>query len=313
MAVTEDRELLEDIPLQTLMDKNIKWFWVDFDCPTDTEVQLLDSYFHFHPLAIEDCMHLLQRPKVDHYEDTHFFVVHSLHPETLIAEEINFFLGPRGIVTFHLASSEEIDEVWRRILDPSIRDGKDHNYVSYLIMDQLVDNYFPTLYRIEDQLNDLEVEGEMKVNIQVMTEQIYDIRADLLRLRRSVIPMRDLLYRIISSDKVPMVKEHHAYFTDIHDHLLKLTEMIESNREMTTDLRDSYNSLRSNRMNAIMKTLTVITTIFMPLTFIAGVYGMNFVNMPELNWSWGYFIVIGVMVLLGFGMYLWFKRKGWFD
>jgi magnesium transporter len=313
MAVTEDRELLEDIPLQTLMDKNIKWFWVDFDCPTETEVQLLDSYFHFHPLAIEDCMHLLQRPKVDHYEDTHFFVVHSLHPETLIAEEINFFLGPRGIVTFHLASSQEIDEAWRRILDPSIRDGKDHNYVSYLIMDQLVDNYFPTLYRIEDQLNELEVEGEMKVNIQVMTEQIYDIRADLLRLRRSVLPMRDLLYRIMSSDKIPGVKEQHAYFTDIHDHLLKLTEMIESNREMTADLRDSYDSLRSNRMNAIMKTLTVITTIFMPLTFIAGVYGMNFTYMPELNWSWGYFIVMGVMLSLGFGMYLWFKRKGWFD
>jgi magnesium transporter len=153
----------------------------------------------------------------------------------------------------------------------------------------------------------------MKVNIQVMTEQIYDIRADLLRLRRSVLPMRDLLYRIMSSDKIPGVKEQHAYFTDIHDHLLKLTEMIESNREMTADLRDSYDSLRSNRMNAIMKTLTVITTIFMPLTFIAGVYGMNFANMPELNWSWGYFIVIGVMLSLGFGMYLWFKRKGWFD
>jgi magnesium transporter len=258
-------------------------------------------------------MHLLQRPKVDHYEDTHFFVVHSLHQDTLIAEEINFFLGPRGIVTFHLASSEEIDETWRRILDPSIRDGKDHNYVSYLIIDQLVDNYFPTLYRIEDQLNELEVEGEMKVNIQVMTEQIYDIRADLHRLRRTVIPMRELLYRMISSDKIPGVKEQHAYFTDIHDHLLKLTEMIESNREMTADLRDSYDSLRSNRMNGIMKTLTVITTIFMPLTFIAGVYGMNFANMPELNWSWGYFIVIGVMLSLGFGMYLWFKRKGWFD
>jgi magnesium transporter len=122
-----------------------------------------------------------------------------------------------------------------------------------------------------------------------------------------------LLYRMINSDKIPGVKEQNIYYTDIYDHLLKLTEMIESNREMTADLRDSYNSLRSNRMNSIMKTLTVITTIFMPLTFIAGVYGMNFVNMPELQWAGGYYLIIGVMVVLGLGMYLWFRRKGWFD
>jgi magnesium transporter len=313
MAITDDQELLEDIPIQNLMDRNIKWFWVDFDCPTEEESLLLDSYFHFHPLAIEDCMFLLQRPKVDHYDDTHFFVIHSIHPDTLKAEEINLFLGPRGIVTYHTTTSQEIDEAWKRIQDAPVYKEKDHNYVAYLIIDKLVDNYFPTLYRIEDHLNELEEEGETNGNIQEMTEHVYDIRADLLRLRRTVIPMKDLLYRIINSDKISGIKDQHAYFTDIHDHLLKLTEMVESNREMTADLRDSFNSLRSNRMNSIMKTLTVITTIFMPLTFIAGVYGMNFVNMPEVEWHYGYFIVIGVMLVLGFGMYLWFKRKGWFD
>ncbi|MCD9020870.1 magnesium/cobalt transporter CorA [Cohnella silvisoli] len=313
MAMTENQELLEEIPLHNLMDSNIKWFWVDFDCPTEAEIELLDSYFHFHPLAIEDCMHFLQRPKVDHYEDTHFFVVHGLQPETLKAEEIDFFIGPRGIVTFHLSPSPEIEEAWRRLHDPLIRKGKDHNYIAYLIMDKLVDNYFPTLYLIEDQLNELEAQGENKTDIQKLTEQVYDIRSDLLRLRRTVFPMRDLLYRIINSDKVHGINEQKAYFTDIYDHLLKLTEMIESNREMTADLRDSYDSLRSNRMSSIMKTLTVITTIFMPLTFIAGVYGMNFVNMPELQWHSGYFVVIGVMSVLGVGMYIWFKRKGWFD
>jgi magnesium transporter len=313
LAVTEDQELLEDTPLLNLMDSNIQWFWVDFDCPTDEEIQLLDSFFHFHPLAIEDCMHFLQRPKVDHFEETHFFVLHALHQETLKAEEIDFFLGPRGIVTFHKSASQEIDEVWRRMHDPSIRGGKDHNYVAYLTMDKLVDNYFPTLYFIEDQLNELEAQGESRTGIQKLTQQVYDIRSDLLRLRRTVLPMRDLLYRIINSEKISGFKGHHAYYTDIYDHLLKLSEMIESNREMTADLRDSYDSLRSNRMNSIMKTLTVITTIFMPLTFIAGVYGMNFVNMPELQWHSGYYIVIGVMIALGLGMYLWFKRKGWFD
>jgi magnesium transporter len=311
--MTDDQELLEEIPLHNLMESNINWFWVDFDCPTDAEIKLLDSYFLFHPLAIEDCLDFLQRPKVDHYEETHLFVVHSLHPETLVAEEIDFFLGPRGIVTFHLAPSQEIEEVRRRMQDPLIRKGKDHNFIAYLLMDKLVDNYFPTLFFIEDQLNELEAQGENNAGIQKQTEQVYDIRADLLRLRRTVFPMRDLLYRMINSDKIPGVKEQNIYYTDIYDHLLKLTEMIESNREMTADLRDSYNSLRSNRMNSIMKTLTVITTIFMPLTFIAGVYGMNFVNMPELQWAGGYYLIIGVMVVLGLGMYLWFRRKGWFD
>jgi len=313
LAVTDDRELLTDVPLHSLTDHNIKWFWVDFDSPKEEEIEYLDSYFHFHPLAIEDCLHLLQRPKVDHYEDTHFFVLHALHPETLKAEEVDIFLGPRGIVTFHLTPSQEVDETWRKMQDRNLHLNKDHNYVAYLIVDKLVDNYFPTLYKIEDQLNEIEDQGENRKDLQEMTEQIYDIRHDLLRIRRTVIPMRDLLYRIINSDKIPGVKEEHAYFMDIYDHLLKLAEMIESNREMTADLRDSYDSLRSNRMNSIMKTLTVMTTIFMPLTFIAGVYGMNFVNMPELQWHYGYYIVVGVMLSLGVGMYVWFKRKGWFD
>ncbi|MEW8987450.1 MAG: CorA family divalent cation transporter, partial [Bacillus sp. (in: firmicutes)] len=117
----------------------------------------------------------------------------------------------------------------------------------------------------------------------------------------------------INSERIEGVQSHLLYFTDIYDHLLKLSEMIESNREMTADMRDSYMSLNSNRMNTIMKTLTVITTIFMPLTFVVGIYGMNFDNMPELHWQWGYFIVLGVLIVGGIGMYAWFKRKGWFD
>jgi magnesium transporter len=190
--------------------------------------------------------------------------------------------------------------------------NQDHHYVAYLIMDKLVDNYFPTLYQIEDHMNDLESREENE-KLQTLIDEVYDIRTDLLRLRRTVIPMRDLLYRTINSDKIPGIHDHIVYYKDIYDHLLKLTDMIESNREMTADLRDSYDSIRSSRMNMIMKTLTVITTIFMPLTFIAGVYGMNFRNMPELNWHWGYFGVLGVMAALGFGMYVWFRRKGWFD
>jgi magnesium transporter len=312
LAVTDQGELLENIALHKLAEPPVRWFWVDFDSPTEDETKLLDSYFHFHPLAIEDCLYLLQRPKVDHYEDTHFFVIHGIHQDTLKVEEIDFFLGPRGIVSFHLEPSQEVDETWRRIRQLPVPVQPDQYYVAHQILDQVVDNYFPTLYRIEDHMNDLE-SRESSERLQTLIDEVYEIRSDLLRLRRTVIPMRDLLYRVVSSDKIPGVREHIAYYTDIHDHLLKVTDMIESNREMTADLRDSYDSIRSSRMNMIMKTLTVITTIFMPLTFIAGVYGMNFRYMPELNAHWGYFIVVGVMAALGFGMYAWFRRKGWFD
>ncbi|MFC5404960.1 magnesium/cobalt transporter CorA [Cohnella soli] len=314
IAVNDKRQYEENISLDRLNDKDIAWYWIDFDSPTEDEIRLLEEFFGFHPLAVEDCLHFLQRPKVDHYDDdVHFFVLHSLNQETLEVDEVDFFLGPRGIVTFHLASSQEIEEVGEALEKIVTRDGIDQAYVAYMLLDKLVDHYFPVLYKIEDQLNDLEALGEKDADIQSLTSQVYDIRSDLLRIRRTVFPMRDLLYRIINSNKIPGVSQRLAYFTDIYDHLLKLTEMIESNREMTADLRDSYNSLRSNRMNAIMKTLTVMTTIFMPLTFIAGVYGMNFIHMPELQWRWGYFIVLGIMALLGAGMYGWFKIKGWFD
>ncbi|MBO9600580.1 MAG: magnesium/cobalt transporter CorA [Cohnella sp.] len=314
IAATQDARLLEDVPLERLSDPDVAWYWVDFGSPTEEEIELLSSHFHFHPLAIEDCMHFLQRPKVDQYDDSHFFVIHGLHPETREAEEVDFFLGPKSIVTFHLNPSREIEEVRQRILHPEGKAGSaDHHFIAYRLIDSLVDNYFPSLYQIEDQLNELEDREESDWSIQELTEEVYRIRAELLRLRRTVIPMRDLLYRIINTDKIPAVTMQLAYFTDIYDHLLKLAEMIDSNREVTADLRDSYDSLRSNRMNSIMKTLTVITTIFMPLTFIAGIYGMNFVHMPELQWQWGYFGVIGVMALLGGSMFFWFKRKGWFD
>jgi magnesium transporter len=121
-----------------------------------------------------------------------------------------------------------------------------------------------------------------------------------------------LLYRIINSERLAGQKDRLVYFTDIYDHLLKLSDMIESNREITADMRDSYMSINSNRMNKIMKTLTVSTSIFLPLTFLVGVYGMNFHNMPELSWSYGYYTLLIIMAIIGCGMILWFRKKGWF-
>ncbi|MCM3131011.1 MULTISPECIES: magnesium/cobalt transporter CorA [unclassified Paenibacillus] len=310
IAVMNNFELVKNVPLDKLQDPEIKWFWVDFDIPTEGEAIFLDTYFHFHPLAIEDCLHLLQRPKLDHYDDVHFFVLHAMNQKSLAAEEVDLFLGKNFVVSFHHKESKEVNEVWNRITEKNLIE-KGPMFVAYLIMDKLVDYYFPSLYQIEDHLN--EIESSIRDDsIQELMEEVFDIRSHLLKLRRTIFPMRDLLYRIINSDKVDGMKEQIVYFTDIYDHLLKLSEMIESNREMTADMRDSYISMNSNRMNTIMKTLTVMTAIFIPLTFIASIYGMNFEYMPELTWRWGYFGVLGIMLFVGSSLLIWFWRKGWY-
>lgn len=312
-AVTNDHQWLTDIPLEQVNDPAIIWFWVDFDRPTEEEAQKLADFFHFHPLAIEDCMHFLQRPKLDYYDEYTFFVLHSINQTTLDAEELDMFVAKKYIVSFHSTHLEEVDIIWERVTanHKAAENGPFH--VAYSLMDKLVDYYFPTVYKIEDELDTLEDIGQRRKSTPRFMDMVFAARSDLLSIRRTVLPMRDLLYRILNSDYFKETKVQRIYLTDIYDHLLKLAEMIESNREITADIRDNYLSVNTHRMNRIMMILTVITTIFMPLTFIAGIYGMNFKYMPELEWHFGYFLVLGIMALLGIGMFLWFRQKGWFS
>lgn len=178
-------------------------------------------------------------------------------------------------------------------------------------MDKIVDNYFPLIYKIEDELDKIEDNTQNK-SMDLLMNELFDIRHTLLNLRHTFNPMRDLLYRMLNSQHLEGVKERKEYFSDIYDHLLKLSEMVMSNREVTADIRDSYLSLNSHQTNNVMKVLTIITSIFAPLTFIAGIYGMNFENMPELAWEYGYFISLGLMAIISVSMILWFKKKKWF-
>lgn len=143
-------------------------------------------------------------------------------------------------------------------------------------------------------------------------DKVFEIRSDLLKLRRIINQMRDLIYRVLNSTHIEDIKDtNRVYFVDVYDHLLRLSEMIESIQSITSEIRDSFLSLNSHKMNKIMMILTVISSIFIPLTFIVGIYGMNFDYMPELRWRYGYFFVMGLMVILGSCMFLWFKHKGW--
>jgi len=311
-GVTADSQLVEDFPLEDLHRKEFDWYWVDFDEPTESEFGLLDTFFHFHHLAIEDCLHRLQRPKVDYYDDYHFFVVHTLNEKSLEAEELNIFIGKNFIITFHHDHLQELEAVREKLKRDASFWERGTIYAMYKILDKVVDAYFPIVYKIEDHLNS--IEDQLTFDMKHFSMDIvFDLRSDLLWLRRTILPMRDLIYRVLNSEKFDLQLQERAYYADISDHLVKLTEIVESNRELTADIRDSYTAMNSNRMNRIMMILTIVSSIFIPLTFIVGLYGMNFEYMPELSMKYGYFFVLGAMVIIGLSMFAWFKYKGWLN
>ncbi|MDQ0199691.1 magnesium/cobalt transporter CorA [Neobacillus ginsengisoli] len=311
IAVSKDYKLIKDVKIPDLVAGDYQWYWVDFYQPEESEIEFLTEPLHFHPLAIEDCIYHLQRPKLDYYEGYAFLVTQALNPKTITREEVDFFLSRNFIVTFHHQPSTEIDAVWQRLSEAEKVNKWDPSHVLYACMDKMVDNYFPLVYQIEDTLDEIDSNSKGR-SMEALLKDLFDTRHDLLSLRHTITPMRDLLYRILNSQRLTSLEGKIAYFSDIYDHLLKLTEMIEANRELTTDIRDSYISINSHEANHVMKVLTVITTIFMPLTFIVGVYGMNFHFIPELTWKYGYFGALLLMFIIALWMTLWFKKKGWF-
>lgn len=311
IAVTHRNEKIIYKNLADLDISKNKWCWIDFNMPTDEEIEELNEYFHFHPLAIEDCVHRLQRPKLDYYDDFTFFVTHVIDIDNFSREEINFFVGCNFVVSFHYQNFNQINQVWNRLIASRNIKEWDQYHCFYEVLDKIVDQYFPIIYKIEDQLDEIE-NNTSKKSMDILLDELFDLRHQLLSLRHTVNPMRDLLYRMLNSQHLEGIHVKGAYFSDIYDHLLKLSEMVESNREITMDIRDSYISVNSHQTNQVMKILTIITSIFAPLTFIAGIYGMNFDYMPEISWKYGYFVSLSIMAVIAFLMFIWFKRKGWF-
>lgn len=312
VGVTKDLKLIETVSINDLDNYDLSWYWVDFNMPNKTEKTLLINYFNFHTSSIQDCIFSFNKPKLNYFEEYSFFIVNTLSSGTFDPKEISLFVSKNFIVTYHSDSLNEIDETWKRVKIKKNKWDKGPIYVTHQILDEIVEQFFPAVYKIEDQLDELDSNITNK-SIHKLIDEVFKIRSDLLKLRRLINSTRDLVYRILNSERLSGFRKEKLYFSDIYDHLLKLSDMIDSSRDMTSDMRDSYLSVNSNRMNTNMMLLTVVTSIFIPLTFIAGVYGMNFRYMPELEWRYGYFLALVLMIAIGVLMFLWFKRKGWFD
>jgi magnesium transporter len=291
--------------------------WINVDGIHDVEaVGKLAEKFEIHPLTIEDIVNTQQRPKMDDYENYVFFVLKMLlydeKSRDIQIEQVSLVLGKNYVISFQEMEGDIFEPVRERI-----RTGKGRlrrmgpDYLAYALIDAVVDHYFVILEKSGERIEELEENVVADPRPETLHE-IHRMKRQMIHLRRSVWPLREVISALDRGES-PLVREStRIYLRDVYDHTIQVIDTVETYRDMLSGIHDTYLSSISNRMNEVMKVLTVIATIFIPLTFIAGVYGMNFRYMPELGWRWAYFAVWGVMAVVAAGMVIYFKRKKWF-
>lgn len=309
--------------LDEIRDLLAQWpvVWVNVDGLADVQViERLGKIFHLHPLAMEDVVHVPQRSKVEIYEDQTFIVTHMLEFGVPVkTEQLSLFFGKGFVLTFQERPGGDCLGTVRDRLrknDTRLRNGR-ADFLTYSLLDAVIDHYFPVLERYGDVLEDL----EDQIVLQPQTTKINDIhtvKRELLMIRRAIWPLREAINSLLRDDIPHLAVETRVYLRDCYDHAVRIMDFVETYRELCSDLMDLYLSSLSNRMNEIMKVLTMISTLFIPLSFVASLYGMNFhggkdapLNMPELDWKWGYPIVLALMLAITIGQIFFFKRKGW--
>ena len=292
--------------------------WVNIDGIHDTEiVEKIGQHFGIHPLVLEDILNTGQRPKVEDFEDYLFFVVKMLSCEeegrkgTTSSEQVSILVGPHWVISFQELQGDVFEAIRDRIRNDKGRVRKaGPDYLAYALIDAIVDGYFIVLESLGDRIETLE--NEVIENPSSGTlQEINKLKREMITLRRSVWPLREVIASLERGGSSLIQKATMAYLRDLYDHTVQVADTIETYRDMVSGTRDTYLSSVSNRMNEVMKVLTIIATIFIPVTFIAGIYGMNFQFMPELAWRGSYFVVWGVMLAVAGVMIAYFKKKDW--
>jgi magnesium transporter len=289
--------------------------WINVDGLGDVAtLRKLGEYFRIHPLALEDVFNTGQRPHIDEYEDQLFMVLQMVYQEEqgeLVFEQMSVFLGEKYVITIQEDPGDMFDPIRKRL-----REGRGNarfmrsDYLAYTLIDTAVDQYFPLSEALGDSVECME-EELLQNPTREKLRQIHELRQALAQLRRAVWPTREVITHLLRDDSGLVAEKTKPFLRDCLDHVLAIVDLLESYRDITTSFMDLYVSSLSMRTNEIMRVLTIISSIFIPLTFIAGLYGMNFVHMPELHWRLGYPFALVLMLLVAVGMIAYFKRKNW--
>jgi len=279
-------------------------------------IEKIGKLYGLHPLTLEDVLNTGQYPKMENYREYLFIVMKMLYfnerTTEIEEEQVSLCLGPNFVVSFQEEAGRDVFESVRL----RIRNGKGKmrsmgaDYLIYSLIDAIVDSYFVILEKLGEKIETLEEKVVTEPTEQVL-RAIHRLKREMIFLRKSVWPVREIISGLERGDSHLVSDAMHVYLRDVYDHTIRIIETIEADRDILSGVLDIYLSSISNRINAVMKVLTIIATIFMPLTFLAGVYGMNFKHMPELEWRWGYPSVLLFMLFVGISMLLYFRKKKW--
>jgi len=279
------------------------------------EIAGIGDQYGLHPLVLEDIVNTSQRPKIDEYDDYIFVVLKMLYydkNEKIVIEQVSLVLGENYVLSFQEAEGDVFDTIRNRLRQNKGRiRGLKSDYLMYTLIDAVVDNYFSIIETLGNKIEDLETElfaGRSREGLNIEVQQL---KREILKVRRAIFPLREIINRIEKGEHQLINTRTITYYRDIYDHLIQVSENIDIYREMIWSLMDMYMTTISNRMNEVMKVLTIMSSIFIPLTFLAGLYGMNFKYIPELEYKNGYFVLLGVMLFMFVALLFYFKRKKW--
>jgi len=311
----EEKEIINAEECFSFKEKStVTWINVDGVHQVDI-VEKIGKYFGLHPLVLEDIVNTGQRPKIEDFEGYIFIVLKMLYnsekDDEIKAEQISLIFGKNFVLSFQETEGDVFDFVRERIRNSKGRIRKaGSDYLIYSLLDAIVDNYFVVLEKIGEKVEVME--EELVTNpIPETLQSIHNMKREMIFLRKSVWPLREVISGLQRGESNLIQKSTGVYLRDMYDHTIQVIDTIETFRDMISGMLDIYISSVSNKMNEVMKVLTIFAAIFIPLTFIAGVYGMNFQYMPELGLQWGYFIVLFIMLLVGLSLVMFFKRKHW--
>jgi len=302
--------------LPDLLKEQTSVIWVDMEQPTEADERVLLDVFNFHPLTVEDCRENRHYPKIEEFDGYIYFIVHGVtadtSPERFNTIELDGFLGSNYVITYHHDTFRSINNVKQLLRTTTVACQRGAPFLLHQILDQVVDFYSPVLDDFDDRIDKIEddIFTLKRPNNEILS-QIMDMKRSVLRLRRISVKQMDILHRMSRGEFSLISDEMRPFYRDVYDHLVRVVDLAESYRDLISGSLEGYLSVVSNRLNEIMKVLTIFSAIMLPLTFIAGIYGMNFENMPEIHSRYGYYTVWAIMILVAVGMLYFFKRRGW--